>query len=345
MDSLRSDPIVSVIVPAYNNADFIGEAIDSLLQQTLRDIEIIVVDDGSDDETFAIAQSRAAKDSRVRIVRREQSSGHPGCARNAGLKIATGEYIALLDADDIALPTRLAVTIAAMKSAHADIGFADMVRLDSRQGVRERTGMLAQRGFPMCATEHMVAQGSGVFSCRPEFLGFMLSHHSAVSVPTIVWTRTLLDQEQVWFDDALVCAEDLDLFFRLAARAKIVFVEEIVTVVRKHPNSLTAKRPIRTIADGVNIREKYLSIFKDRLRRMDIQHAKEFIADSLRDIAYGNWSQGRSAVARALYLRSFRARPTRAAAIGYLKAMVPRDYAVALLRPSTLSVSSHTEIL
>jgi succinoglycan biosynthesis protein ExoO len=92
-------------------------AIDSLLGQTLEDIEIIVIDDGSDDGTHAIAESRAASDARVKLIRWETPSGGPARARNSGLAIASGEYVALLDADDVARPDRLATMLDAMKCA------------------------------------------------------------------------------------------------------------------------------------------------------------------------------------------------------------------------------------
>lgn len=325
-------PVVSVIVPAYNSAAYIGEAIDSLLRQTLREIEIIVIDDGSVDATFAVAEAKARTDARVRVVRLEHSSGRPAHPRNIGVAMATGEYIALLDADDIALPTRLAATVAAMKSVNADIGFADLVRLDTRTGTQEQTGVLVNRGFPECAAEHILARDGLVISWRPEFLGYLISTHSAISVPTIVWSRALLEQEAVCFDEDLICAEDLDLFFRLAARAKLVFLAEVVGVVRRHADSLTATRPTGTIADGIFVREKYLALYRERLCLPDIRRAEAFIAESLVGIAYDYWAEGDSRAARAQYLRSFRTQPSRSAAIGYLKAFIPRKAVVAFRR-------------
>jgi glycosyltransferase involved in cell wall biosynthesis len=329
-------PIVSVIVPAYNSAAFIGEAIDSLLTQTLHDIEIIVIDDASNDATYSIAESRARSDTRVRVLRREQSGG-AACARNAGLAIASGEYVALLDADDMALPNRLATTIGAMRSTQADIGFADMIRLDMQTGVQEGTGTLAQQEFLLVAGSYLDAVDRGIFRCRPDFLGFMLSHRWVVSVPTIVWSRALLDRESVWFDEALTCAEDMDLFFRLAARGSMVFVNESVAVYRKHPKSLTATAPVVTIVDGVKVRERYLMALRERLRPSDVVAAKRYIAHTLWELGYASWVAGESAEARSQFRRSFRMHRSTAAVIGYLKAFVPRGALVALLRRSVVS--------
>jgi glycosyltransferase involved in cell wall biosynthesis len=96
--------LVSVIIPAYNSAKFVGGAIESVLAQTMQDFEIIVVDDGSKDET-AKAVERFLADSRVRYLRQE-NRGLPG-ARNAGAKVSHGEYLAFLDADDYLAPNAL----------------------------------------------------------------------------------------------------------------------------------------------------------------------------------------------------------------------------------------------
>jgi glycosyltransferase involved in cell wall biosynthesis len=96
-------PAVSVIIPAYNRQDTIGEAVFSALGQTRGDIEVIVVDDGSTDGTEAVV--RSIKDPRVRFIR----TGHVGsvAARNEGFRRASGEAIALLDSDDVWMPRKL----------------------------------------------------------------------------------------------------------------------------------------------------------------------------------------------------------------------------------------------
>ena len=96
--------LVSVIIPAYNAAGFVRGAIDSVLAQTLQDFEVIVVDDGSNDETAKVFEQRQS-DPRVRYFY-QANCGLPG-ARNAGAKVSSGEYLAFLDADDFFAPTAL----------------------------------------------------------------------------------------------------------------------------------------------------------------------------------------------------------------------------------------------
>jgi glycosyltransferase involved in cell wall biosynthesis len=102
---MNTVPVVSVIVPAFNASRWIGVSLDSARAQTLRDIEIIVVDDGSVDDTPEVVAELARRDSRVRIIRQENAG--VGAARNTGILAARGEFIATLDADDLWDPTKL----------------------------------------------------------------------------------------------------------------------------------------------------------------------------------------------------------------------------------------------
>src|SRR5438874_2268449 len=92
-------PLFSVIIPAYNRATLIGQTLDSVFAQNRNDMEVIVVDDGSTDGTLDIV---ARYGDRVRIL--QQSNKGPGAARNAGLRAATGDYVAFLDSDDVWFP-------------------------------------------------------------------------------------------------------------------------------------------------------------------------------------------------------------------------------------------------
>jgi glycosyltransferase involved in cell wall biosynthesis len=117
-------PVFSVVIPAFNAAPFIGAAIESVLDQNIAmAFEIVVVDDGSRDATAAIAERY---DRRVRCLR--QANGGPGSARNAGVRAADGNIIALLDADDIALPGGLEAVITFMlEQPEVDVCFGNMV--------------------------------------------------------------------------------------------------------------------------------------------------------------------------------------------------------------------------
>ena len=97
-----STPHISVIIPAYNAAEFVGQAIESAIAQTLPAHEILVIDDGSKDDTVSAVEKYLPK---VRLLQRQ--NGGPAAARNLGIRESTGEWLAMLDADDTWLPTKL----------------------------------------------------------------------------------------------------------------------------------------------------------------------------------------------------------------------------------------------
>ena len=113
-------PLVSVIIPTYNNEATLGEAIASAQRQTLSNIEIVVVDDGSTDDTPNIIRNLAAQDSRIKSIRLAKNSG-VSHGRNTAIKHASGEWIAVLDADDIFEPPRLEKMVVTAKKIDADV--------------------------------------------------------------------------------------------------------------------------------------------------------------------------------------------------------------------------------
>jgi succinoglycan biosynthesis protein ExoO len=123
----------SVIVAAFNADHFIGRAISSVQKQTIRDLEIIVVDDASTDNTHSVVQNLAENDNRIKLVRLTSNTG-PSGARNIGLAAAKGEWIAVLDADDAFAPDRLERLIAAGHETGADIVVDNLQLFDEGAG-------------------------------------------------------------------------------------------------------------------------------------------------------------------------------------------------------------------
>lgn len=120
-------PKVSVIVPVYNAKKYLHECVDSILAQTLRDIEVILVDDGSTDTSPTICDEYAARDMRVTVI--HKPNGRASSARNAGIRAATGDYIAFVDSDDWISPEMYET----MLTAGADVCLCDYVRFRGKQ--------------------------------------------------------------------------------------------------------------------------------------------------------------------------------------------------------------------
>ncbi|HEX6915556.1 MAG TPA: glycosyltransferase family 2 protein [Chitinophagaceae bacterium] len=118
-----STPLVSVITALYNSGQYINEAIDSVLEQTYPNWEMLIVDDGSTDESAEIVAARAAADSRIRFFQLPKNHGMPFAARNLATANAAGKYIAFLDSDDMWMPEKLEKQVAFMERNDYPISF------------------------------------------------------------------------------------------------------------------------------------------------------------------------------------------------------------------------------
>ena len=113
-------PTISVVMPAYNMERFLAEAVRSVMAQTMTDWELLIIDDCSSDETCAIARGFEAEDSRIRLYRNESNLG-VAKTRNRGFELCRGEYVALLDSDDVWLPEKLEKQLALARETGAEI--------------------------------------------------------------------------------------------------------------------------------------------------------------------------------------------------------------------------------
>ena len=205
-------PHVSVLLPVYNAARFLAVAIESILAQSHRDFELIVIDDGSKDRSVAILHGYAARDPRINLLSRPNT----GIVRalNDGLTVARGELIARMDADDISLPHRFQTQVAYLE-AHPDC-----VMLGSRVIVIDPGGReLTIMGD---ALTHEEIDGS-----------LMIGRGQMVYHPSVIMRRgALLDVGGYRTD--YPHAEDLDLFLRLAESGRIVNLPEPLLKYREH---------------------------------------------------------------------------------------------------------------
>lgn len=215
MPESTTAPTVSVVIPAYNAAWCVRTAIDSVLAQDWRDFELIVVDDGSTDDTAAVLASYGE---RLRVV--AQPNGGLSSARNAGIHAATGELVAFLDADDAWLPAKLARQVELMRSRPA-------------------------LGFSSCAARVVDPDGRllNVWSCagwEGPFLVHLFGANADVagSGSAVIARRTLFDQVG-GFDESLRSLEDIDMWMRLAAVADYACIEDALAVVLKRPASMS----------------------------------------------------------------------------------------------------------
>lgn len=128
-------PLASIVIPCYNAATFVRDTVQSARDQTMGDLEIICVDDGSTDDTRAVLEQLAQEDPRIHVI--SQENGGEGPARDAGLQAAKGDWLYFLDSDDLMEPTLLEEAIAAGQRDHADVVVFRTILLDAQTGATE----------------------------------------------------------------------------------------------------------------------------------------------------------------------------------------------------------------
>ncbi len=239
----------SVIIPAYNYGRYIRKAVDSVLSQTEKDVEVIVVDDGSTDNTQEILETEY-KD-KIKYFR-QKNQGAP-VARNKGIEESTGKYIVFLDADDALFPENIEKK-AAFLDNNPDCGwvFSSFSKFTEGQHKRvqesfTRTGSAAEEGltgdiFKKLATGRMI------------------------STPTVMVRREILDQSG-WFDVELRCLQDYDLWLRIAKISKVGFINEELCEVLYHEGSIsTATSQEKNFQARVRINAKIEKMYPEILK-------------------------------------------------------------------------------
>jgi len=211
---MNSKPSISVIIPSYNRGWILKEAVDSVLSQDCQDFELIIVDDGSTDNTAALLQTYKGRLKTLRQENRGVSS-----ARNLGIKKACGKYIAFLDSDDLWLPDKLSLQLdffashpEALICQTEEIWIRNGVRVNPAKKHKKISGHIFEQSLPLCL----------------------------VSPSAVMMDRRLFDDVGL-FDENLPACEDYDLWLRTSLKRPVFLLEKPLTVKRGgHPDQLSS---------------------------------------------------------------------------------------------------------
>jgi succinoglycan biosynthesis protein ExoO len=249
--STNASVIVSVVVANFNGAAFIGEAVRSACRQTLRDIEIIVSDDASTDNSVDIVRQLMQRDPRIRLLTSDRNHG-PAAARNRALASAVGGWIAVLDSDDVMHPERLAALIEAAVTDDADIVADDLLTFDSAHARVPRPLLRGRWGAAPFWVDIESYVRTNVVSGRGPALGYLKP----------IFRASLLREKGVRYDERLRVAEDFDLVFRLLrAGARFRVYPRLLYFYRTHAGSISHRLTVETIeAMKVVDRERRASV-------------------------------------------------------------------------------------
>ena len=284
-------PTVSVIIPAYNVAPYIGETLESVFAQTFTDYEVILVNDGSSD-TNELESALEPYASRLRYFKQENSGA--SAARNLGLRAAHGEFIAFLDADDLWLPNYLEEQLKFLREHDYDVVCADaMIFGDSLEAGRTYMEWLMDTAPP---------------AGKVTFLDLVSGERSLITSGLVA--RRELIFEVGLFDEALRNAQDFDLWLRLARHgAHLAYHRQLLLRYRCRQNSLTGDatnsiarefRVFDKIEQSYNLtaaeRAEVSPVIRDRRAALQFELGKLLLAQ-------GELERARAAFASASNLR------------------------------------------
>ncbi len=275
-------PPVSVVIPAYNRAATIRAAIESVLRQTWTDFELLVVDDGSKDDT--LAEAAKVTDPRLRLIENPRNMGAAG-ARNTGIAEAKGTWIAFQDSDDEWLPEKLEKQMARLLAPGADYvgAYCGLLTL----------GLIGDRTEDRLRLRYV--PDSAIAEVDGDIVAPLLQANM-ISTQTLVVRRDLI-LELGRFDEETTPIEDWDFVIRLAQRGTIAFVDEPLVHQRFSENSIT-RNTARRLRSRIRLVEKNIDIYRRHPKALAHQYL--IIANGLRE--EGDLVAARDYITRAVRL-------------------------------------------
>ena len=267
------NPRVSIIIPAYNRYPLLTEAVESVRAQSFWDYELIVVDDGSDDET-----PRLRNDEDIRYLQIPHC-GMPGAVRNRGVEAAQGEYIAFLDSDDLWLPEKLARQVPLLDAQ------PDVPLIHTREHWRRGAKTVSQKG------QKHVREGN-IFSD---------ALWKCTIGPSTVLMRKAVFEELGGFDESLEVAEDYEFWLRLTSRYLVSYLDEALTVKRAGDWEQLSEKHGQI--EGFRIEALFRLLEQDRLPRDCRHETRAMLQKKLRIWSTGAIKRGRDEDVRGFYDR------------------------------------------
>ena len=230
------NPDISVIMSVYNGEDYLAETLESVINQTFKNWELVVINDCSKDSTSAILSEFALKDKRIKVHTNEVNLKLPA-SLNRAISLSCGKYIARMDADDICLPERLEKQFEFMEKNN-DVDLSSCRFLTVKNGVYNSGG---------CGGR-----------CDSDAIGAMLLVTNPILHPGVIAKAEVM--KKYLYDTSLTCTEDLELWTRLAAdKKKIRILPEYLLIYRLHDKQITSTTLERQHTEVLKIQNKYYS--------------------------------------------------------------------------------------
>ncbi|MCH9670220.1 MAG: glycosyltransferase family 2 protein [Gammaproteobacteria bacterium] len=300
-----SAPTITAVIPAYNSAEFLGEAIDSILRQSVLVSEIIVVDDGSVDDTASVAR-------RYDVTLIQQSNAGPSAARNRGIEHAQGELIAFLDADDQWTCSKLTDQLTTLNR------YPELALVASDMAETNRDGAIT--------TESMLKKHALHEKFRDLDGAPLPKAMTALLEKNFIPTGTVLARRAVLrdvgaFNPSFHFAEDLELWTKVAAKHPITCLAKVHMLRRQHESNAT--RSDLPMLEGLLEVMGAIRDWGDTALRAEGQDPNALVAASAANLGYWHFTHGDMAQAEKYFSQSLREKMTTRGLAYWLASQLP----------------------
>jgi glycosyltransferase involved in cell wall biosynthesis len=297
----QSTPFFSVVIPAYNAEPWIGKTLESFANQTVDDLEVIVIDDGSSDQTAAVAERFAGR-MNVKVIR-EPRSGAPAHPCNVGTKAARGELVVCCDSDDLAVPIRLDWMRRAWDAAgrrdclifsdHAEIDESDRRITDSKLAQHETLHSMPGEAL---AEDMLLLSADAAFDA---LLAGCFIRPCAVAVPKRVLERV------GGYEERLRNGQDYDLYLRVGREYPFVWVKHVLGLYRRSAGSISARPVTQLVPSRVAVLKRLLAL---PLTPEQQRTVHQFIASNYQALGYELGNRGQLVGSLRAYCNAYRHR-------------------------------------
>lgn len=260
----QHSPLVSIIITTYNGKDYILETINSILSQTYKNFELIIVDDASADQTTQII--RSSKDKRIRLITNSNNLGISK-SRNLGLSLAKGKYVAMSDQDDLSAPTRIAKQVAFLEK-NPDVGMVATAAKELRFG-----------------------KINSIYKSesRSHIIGWRLLYRCNIVHSSVCYRLDILNKHKLSYNDSYRYAEDFVLFNEISQISNISILDEELVTYREHEKNASSIHNLEMRSNSNRyLKYVYEDILKKEVSLEDVSNIRAILSCSAPSISTYN---------------------------------------------------------
>jgi glycosyltransferase involved in cell wall biosynthesis len=237
MKNRNKQPLISIVMPVFNAAEFLSESLESIRSQTHKNWELIAIDDYSKDNSLEILKNYAKKDKRIKVLQNKRNLGVSSTA-NKGIKVAKSSWIARMDADDVMHKDRLETQLKTLQKHPSVVALGSQCQLINSKGKR-----IGTKEFPTC----------------PKDIKNMLFWACPVQQPSIMVNKSKLPKNFIWYNPKTKTGEEINFLLRVSKFGSIVNSRRILLKYRLHNHNLSQNQ---------NQKKVFYNLFKTRLKAL-----------------------------------------------------------------------------